>query len=63
MSDVSLRYRSNVAVDALELGECTIRKTRLAAATWWELWLFVPRDDCDDSEIVAVPRQRQWRLQ
>jgi hypothetical protein len=55
MSDVNLRYRSNVAVDALELGECTVRKTRLAVATWWELWLFVPRDDCDDSEMVAVP--------
>lgn len=52
-----LKYRpGGVAIEALELGECTIRPARSAGGEcWWNLWFYVPRDLDGVPETFVVP--------
>ena len=52
----TLKYRSRAMVEDLELGECTIhRASGSAAARWWQLWFYAPRDDDGQPEYFCVP--------
>jgi hypothetical protein len=54
MSDV-LSYRSNVGVEELGIGECTVhRASNSSGARWWLLWFHVIRDDGQPDDF-AVP--------
>jgi hypothetical protein len=52
----TLRYRSNVCVSALTIGECTIHRAGNASGDrWWLLWLYVNREDNGQPADFAVP--------
>ena len=51
-----LRYRHNIMVDDLTVGECTIhRASDSHAARWWLLWFYVLRDSDAQPEVFCVP--------
>lgn len=51
-----LRYRSAVDVDALAIGECTIRRVNNASgANWWNLWFCVNRETDGVADYFVVP--------
>lgn len=53
---VTLRYRSNVDVGDLGIGECTIhRAANDSGARWWLLWFRVNREDNGQAADFAVP--------
>jgi hypothetical protein len=52
----TLRYRSNVCVGDLEVGECTMhRAANDTGARWWLLWFRVNREDNGQAADFAVP--------
>ena len=52
----TLFYRSNVHVDELELGECTMHRAgEDGKGTWWLLWFRVLREDNGQPANFAVP--------
>lgn len=53
---VTLRYRSNVCVGDLEVGECTIhRASDSSGKRWWLLWFRVNRETDGQPEDFAAP--------
>lgn len=52
----TLRYRSNVCVGALAIGECTVHRCGDSSGkTWWMLWFYVNRDDNGQPLDAGVP--------
>lgn len=52
----TLRYRSNVCVSELAVGECTMhRAADSSGARWWLLWFRVNRDSDGLPDDFAVP--------
>ncbi len=51
-----LRYRSNVGVEDLEVGDCTMHRAATADGhRWWLLWFRVVREDTGVAADFAVP--------
>ena len=52
----TLHYRSNVCVDELNVGECTVhRAANDQGARWWLLWFRVTRETDNQPADFAVP--------
>jgi len=63
---MDLAYRSFVPVEDLKLGECTVHRAHDEHGRWWNLWMYVPRDDRPGEPIdlvVAVAPNGQYAEQ
>ena len=50
-----LTYRSAVEIDALGIGECTIRRAVDGDVAYWRLWFCVARDSDAQVDVFSVP--------
>jgi hypothetical protein len=50
-----LRYRADVRVDDLAIGECTIHSASDGRHRWWHLVFLVAREDNGQPEFLRVP--------
>jgi len=56
MITATLLYRSNVSVEDLNVGECTMHRAGNSdGARWWLLWFRVNRETDNLEETIAVP--------
>lgn len=52
----TLRYRSNICVSALQVGQCTVHRCgNSAGARWWLLWFRETREDNGQPADFGVP--------